>query len=363
MDTETQRLFDEGIASLRIGNKEEARRKLMQVINADEHNEYAWLYISEAVDSEEDRQICLENVLTINPANEQAETELKILHERMAQGQTTTGDLVCPACGATNPSGSQRCLNCYADLEQVLSAPSPAPADSLPGETAVAGPTPHHEAQHKSFMEMLDTWAEMLMLPRQERLDEEQPYARWGLTIPGILLASGITYFFVALTNVGTTFLLPGSTLDATRLLTIACGGAVAGAMFGTISFLLYSGLYYLFGRVLKGAGEFVVQSYLLSLVIGPYSLIVSIVSPLLLLSAVRPALGFIPALILMPVSILALIMTVRALKSAHGYGTGAALGTLFLPTIVFCCIGALLSTLLAENLTTTLPFTLSEFR
>jgi hypothetical protein len=83
MDPEIQQLLDEGIASLSIGNKEEARRKLMQVINADERNEHAWLYLSEAVESDEDRQICLENVLTINPANERAETELKALQEKM----------------------------------------------------------------------------------------------------------------------------------------------------------------------------------------------------------------------------------------------------------------------------------------
>ena len=94
MDPDTQRLLDEGIASLRIGNKEEARRKLMQVINADERNEYAWLYLSEAVDSDEDRQICLENVLTINPANEQAETQLKAIEEEKARGHLASAALV-----------------------------------------------------------------------------------------------------------------------------------------------------------------------------------------------------------------------------------------------------------------------------
>lgn len=71
---------------------------------------------------------------------------------------------------------------------------------------------------------------------------------------------------------------------------------------------------------------------------------------------------GFIPILVFIPVSILALIMTVRALKSAHGYGTGAALGTIFLPGLVFCCIGALLGTL-AGSLLTSLPFTISGFQ
>jgi hypothetical protein len=113
----------------------------------------------------------------------------------------------------------------------------------------------------------------------------------------------------------------------------------------------------------LGGRGEFVVQSYLLSLVYGPASLIIGILSPLILLGTVKPALGIVPALIIFPISLLALMMSIRALKSAHGYSTGAALGTLFLPGIVFCCFGALLSTLLAESLTTTLPFTLSEFQ
>jgi predicted Zn-dependent protease len=106
MDPGVQQLLDEGIASLRIGNKEEARRKLMQVINADERNEHGWLYLSEAVESDEDRQICLENVLTINPANDRAERELKALQEKMARGQVKEGDLICPSCGVTNPPGT-----------------------------------------------------------------------------------------------------------------------------------------------------------------------------------------------------------------------------------------------------------------
>jgi hypothetical protein len=362
MDTEIQQLLDAGIASLRIGNKEEARRKLMQVINADEHNEFGWLYLSEAVESDEDRQICLENVLTINPANERAETGLRALEEKLARGQVeSSNDVICPTCGVANPPDRQRCISCYADLSQAVSVPPAMGAESSPAGVAVGAPP--REVQHKSFMEMLDTWAEIFTLPNQARLDEEHAYARWGLIIPGILLASGITYFFVVLTNVGMTSLMPGDTLDPVLLLPIACGGAIGGAIAGLISFFFNSGIYYLFGRILGGRGEFIVQSYLLSLVYGPVSLVVGILSPLMLLSTVKPALGLIPALITLPISILALIMSVRALKSTHGYGTGAALGTLFLPGIVFCCFGALLSTLVAESLTTTLPFNFSEFQ
>jgi hypothetical protein len=347
MDAEIQKLLDEGIASLRIGNMEEARRKLMQVINADERNELGWLYLSEAVDNDEDRQICLENALAINPANERAETELKALQEKIAGGKVEEGGLVCPACGATNPPGSLRCLNCYATLDQAIPIPSPSP-----DEVTVSEPS-RREMRHKSFMEMLDTWAEMLALPRQARLDEEHAYARWGLTVPGILIASGISYFFMSLVFAGSTMLLPGSTPDLVQVLPIVCGGAIVGAVGGLAMFLILSGLYYLFARLLQGRGEFVVQSYLLSLIYGPFSLVFGIISPLSLLSVINPVLGFIPTLVSIPISILSLIMWVRALKSTHGYGTGAALGTMFLPGIVLGCICGPLIALLGTSVAT----------
>lgn len=362
MDPEIQKLLDAGIASLRIGNKEQARRNLMQVINADERSEFGWFYLSEAVESDEDRQICLENVLTINPANERAETELKALKVKMAQGQMAAGELICPSCGTSNPPGSQRCLNCYFDLGQVVAAAGMPAQPTPPGGFGSGGPLPR-EVQHKGFMEMLDTWAEMFTLPSQTRLNEEHSYARWGLTIPGILLASGITYFFAGLTNIGMTSLMPGGVFDPVKLLPIVCGGAFGGAIVGVVSFFISSGVYYLCARILGGRGEFVVQSYLLSLVYGPFSLVTGIIFPLMLLSSIEPVFGVIPAIVILPISILALMMSIRALKSTHSYGTGAALGTLFLPGIVFCCFGALLSTLLAETLRTTLPFTLSDFQ
>jgi hypothetical protein len=63
--------------------------------------------------------------------------------------------------------------------------------------------------------------------------------------------------------------------------------------------------------------------------------------------------LGLIPNLLMIPIGILGLIMFVRALKSAHGYGTGAALGTIFLPGLFFGCIAAMLAITLAGTLTT----------
>lgn len=58
-----------GISALKAGNRLEARTWLMRVVEIDEENEQAWLWLSGTMDSHEDKRICLENVLTLNPNN------------------------------------------------------------------------------------------------------------------------------------------------------------------------------------------------------------------------------------------------------------------------------------------------------
>jgi hypothetical protein len=77
MDIETT--LEQAISAAKAGRKEEARRLLEAVLNADERNEQAWLWMSGVVDSDEERVICLENVLTINPNNELARKGLAAL--------------------------------------------------------------------------------------------------------------------------------------------------------------------------------------------------------------------------------------------------------------------------------------------
>lgn len=64
-----QDLLKAGITAVKNGNAAEGRKLLEAVLAADEQNELAWLWLSGAVESAEERQICLENVLTINPDN------------------------------------------------------------------------------------------------------------------------------------------------------------------------------------------------------------------------------------------------------------------------------------------------------
>jgi tetratricopeptide (TPR) repeat protein len=73
------------IQAARTGKKEEARNLLMQVVEADPQNEMAWMWLVGLVDSFEDRIIACENVLTINPGNENARAYLtKLLRQQRA---------------------------------------------------------------------------------------------------------------------------------------------------------------------------------------------------------------------------------------------------------------------------------------
>jgi len=75
---DTSDLLQRGIALAKAGRREEARNTLLQVVELDERNESAWLWLSSVVDND-DKAIALENVLVINPNNEWARRGLQML--------------------------------------------------------------------------------------------------------------------------------------------------------------------------------------------------------------------------------------------------------------------------------------------
>jgi hypothetical protein len=74
-----------GIAAAKAGDIDRACELLLQVVEVDEYNEQAWLWLSSVVESDADREVCLDNVLAINPDNKLAKMGLVHLHEKMAQ--------------------------------------------------------------------------------------------------------------------------------------------------------------------------------------------------------------------------------------------------------------------------------------
>ncbi len=67
MDEQIQEWLYDGVMALLQGDKDTARDLLLQVVEADERNEEAWLWLSGAVDDPEDQQVALENALDVNP--------------------------------------------------------------------------------------------------------------------------------------------------------------------------------------------------------------------------------------------------------------------------------------------------------
>lgn len=67
------------IEAYKNGNKADARALLDKVLEVDEYNENAWMWMSAAVETAEEKRTCLENVLVINPNNEKARMGMKSL--------------------------------------------------------------------------------------------------------------------------------------------------------------------------------------------------------------------------------------------------------------------------------------------
>ena len=62
----------DAIKLVETGQSVAARDLLTELVSSDEDNELAWFYLSELVEDEEEQRICLENVLTLNPAHKEA---------------------------------------------------------------------------------------------------------------------------------------------------------------------------------------------------------------------------------------------------------------------------------------------------
>ncbi len=108
------KLLKRGIALAKAGRKWEARQTLMRVIELDERNEQVWLWLSGIVDLPEERRICMENVLAINPHNLVAQKALRWLDEQQAAQSLLAPAApvrICPHCGRTLLSDKE-CPEC-----------------------------------------------------------------------------------------------------------------------------------------------------------------------------------------------------------------------------------------------------------
>ncbi|MBX3063041.1 MAG: PD40 domain-containing protein [Anaerolineae bacterium] len=71
-----EQLLREGIAAAKSGDRMTARQKLRQVTELDQFNERGWFWLASVVETDEEKRVCLGNVVVINPNNEKAKQML-----------------------------------------------------------------------------------------------------------------------------------------------------------------------------------------------------------------------------------------------------------------------------------------------
>jgi hypothetical protein len=81
-----QAKLKEGVAAARRGDRTTARRLLEQVIQEDDNNEMAWIWLASSVNTLRERRACLEKVLQINPDNARAREALRELGKQQREG-------------------------------------------------------------------------------------------------------------------------------------------------------------------------------------------------------------------------------------------------------------------------------------
>jgi hypothetical protein len=95
-EARVDQLLREGIAAAKIGDKETARSRLQEVVSLDQYNEKGWYWLASVVESNEERKVCLGNVVVINPGNARAQQMLDRLSRRTASTSAgyISGDFV-----------------------------------------------------------------------------------------------------------------------------------------------------------------------------------------------------------------------------------------------------------------------------
>lgn len=75
------RLFKAGKEAARSGQNAKAHDFFRQAIEIDPYHEQVWLWLASVVETDEDRRVCFENVLELNPAQAVARLQLHKLEQ------------------------------------------------------------------------------------------------------------------------------------------------------------------------------------------------------------------------------------------------------------------------------------------
>ena len=87
-----EELFQAGRSAFAMGNLQQAHDFWKEAARLSPFNEQVWLALLDVIDSDEDRRVCLQNILQINPMNVQARRMLNLIVARKESAEQLHAD-------------------------------------------------------------------------------------------------------------------------------------------------------------------------------------------------------------------------------------------------------------------------------
>ena len=87
------KLFKEGKEAAKRGDTAKAHDLFRQAIVIDPYHEQIWLWLASVVETDEDRRVCFENVLELNPTQPTARRQIHLLDEKRLQESATESEI------------------------------------------------------------------------------------------------------------------------------------------------------------------------------------------------------------------------------------------------------------------------------
>lgn len=368
------------MAAIRAGDKATGRDKLMRVVELDQMHEQAWLWLSAAVETNEDRIICLENVLTINPAHEVARRGLEKLRRSASPPPAEPAPPPAPSIpDPPLPLARGSLLGTIESTGQPLQPEAKPAVPSSPAQPAAeedwrkpvleqAQPSEERLPPKRGLLDLLDAWAAALVLLRGGAYRIEMLVASFSRVLVNLVfgsLLSGITLLLLlmlVITPLGGIQWLVGRGLSPQfippQVATMAVSGIAAvmiALLMLSVGSLIQGTVAYFVADALGGKGSFIqtLHAWTIAFVAEQIAGLL----PILLLSGVvlaapssntlSLALGFSSFVL----GLYRLAVEVNALRVAHpNFSLFRALGVWFITGMILstfcCCLGFVVSLL-----------------
>lgn len=303
MPGQIELLLQKGMEAARTGDRKRAYDIFIHVIELDQRNEQAWLWLSSIVDSRADREVCLENVLWINPENTYAAMSLEHLRQQPPECDAPPPVLprlsgprpvapaagvgagaaapppsvrVCPRCGFHNPGWAYVCDHCGATLQAV---------DLREVVAESARPRERH------WITLLEAWGGAFVFSRRWAFVREVALASWWRGSAALLSVTLIVAALRLLTAVVVPVLIDrgsAGVLDLrARFFADAAlwgGQTLALTLALLLAWLLATLLTWGVGRLMGGKSRLVVQAHVVAIAISAWALAGGLIAALVVL-------------------------------------------------------------------------------